>query len=90
MSTKTFQHNGGTYTRPDIPFPTSQFWTCHVCQKQIDSQEEHYQLQQGFNFVDKVRFIPASRYWHGYTVGIEFCSADCSFVHYEKERNEST
>lgn len=81
---KSFQHSGGIYTRPDIPSATSKIWICHVCQKQVEPEEENYQILVGTQLIDKVRFIPSSRYWHGYTVGIEFCSVECS-VKYHQE-----
>jgi hypothetical protein len=86
---KTFTHNGGTWTRPDIPSSVGQNWKCHVCQKSIDCEPEEYSVQQGVQLIRKLRWIPASRYWHGYTVGIEFCSADCSLKYYQEE-NAST
>ena len=84
-SMKTFNHDGGIYTRPDIPSPLMGDWKCHICQKSIDSQSEQYEIQQGVQLIRKLRWIPASRYWHGTIVGIEFCSVDCAFIHYEKE-----
>lgn len=78
----SFTHNGGVWTRPDIPSGTEQIWKCCVCNKVITSQEEQYQIHNGIQIIDKARYIPISRYWHGYTVGIEFCSIDCSFNHY--------
>ena len=86
---KTFTHNGGIWTRPDIPSPVGQNWKCHVCGKSIECQPEEYVLEKRFELIRKIRWIPASRYWHGTIVGIEFCSADCSFIQYEEENAKS-
>lgn len=90
MNGKTFNHNGGIWTRPDIPNLTPQPWMCHVCKKDVDAQIEEYQILVGTQLVDKVRYIPASRYWHGYIVGIEFCSPECSLSYYQENKNAAS
>lgn len=82
MNVKTFNHNGGVWTRPDIPCASQHTWKCFVCQKEIDSEQEQWHTQTG---EVKVRFIPASRYWHGQQVNVEYCSIECSFIDFQQQ-----
>jgi hypothetical protein len=78
----SYQHNGGTWSRPDIPTATPCTWNCCICNKTIDCKQEYY-YQKDNSLAN--RYYPLSKYWNGQGTEI-FCSIECSFDFYEKHQ----
>lgn len=66
-----------TPQRKDIPSSTIKTWTCSVCNKFVDNEEQEAQMNINGTIVNRTVYIPLSHYWNGYTDAV-YCSVECS------------